>query len=142
MNCVSNDVTLSVPVCGGKTGAQLGTKLCLLGSPHLYPQIQPQSVGGDLKNVPHIERSWLRWFGHLKRIFPCLAPCEDLSGTPYWMENYNSQLAWEWLGILQEVLECVVRARESWTGSLEVKGKMNRKQVQLGTNGINVGASS
>ena len=72
----------------------------------------------------HIERSQLRWLGHLFRMPPGRLPREVFLACPAgrrprgrprtrW-SDYVAQLAWERLGILPEVLEEVSGEREVW----------------------------
>ena len=70
----------------------------------------------------HIERSQLRWLGHLYQMPPGRLPWEVFLACPAgrrprgrprtrW-SDYVTQLAWECLGILPEELEEVSRERE------------------------------
>ena len=72
----------------------------------------------------HIERSQLRWLGHLFRMPPGRLPREVFLACPAgrrprgrprtrW-SDYVAQLAWERLGILPEELEEVSGEREVW----------------------------
>ena len=76
----------------------------------------------------HIERSQLRWLGHLFRMPPGRLPREVFLACPAgrrprgrprtrW-SDYVTQLAWERLGILLEELEEVSREREVWVSLL------------------------
>ncbi|KAI3356330.1 hypothetical protein L3Q82_017556, partial [Scortum barcoo] len=80
----------------------------------------------------HIERSQLRWLGHLFRMPPgrlprevfqaCVPPREEApSGRPRtrW-RDYVSRLAWERLGIPPEELEEVSGVREVWASLLRL----------------------
>ncbi|KAJ8012499.1 hypothetical protein DPEC_G00043460 [Dallia pectoralis] len=77
-----------------------------------------------------IERSQLRWFGHLVRMPPGRLPREVLQARPAgrrprgrprtrW-RDYISTLAWECLGIPQSELANVAREREAWGPLLEL----------------------
>ncbi|KAK5873269.1 hypothetical protein PBY51_018325 [Eleginops maclovinus] len=72
----------------------------------------------------HVERSQLRWFGHLVRMPPGRLPREVFQARPAgkrprvrprtrW-RDYISSLAWEHLGIPQSELVDVAREREVW----------------------------
>ena len=76
----------------------------------------------------HIERSQLRWFGHLFRMPPGSLRREVLLACPIgrrprgrprtrW-SDYVTWLAWERLGILPEELEEVSGEREVWVSLL------------------------
>uniref|UniRef100_A0A671X7J4 Reverse transcriptase domain-containing protein n=1 Tax=Sparus aurata TaxID=8175 RepID=A0A671X7J4_SPAAU len=76
----------------------------------------------------HIERSQLRWLGHLFRMPPGRLPREVFLACPAgkrprgrprtrWCD-YITQLAWERLGILPEELEAVSGEREVWVSLL------------------------
>ena len=78
----------------------------------------------------HLERSQLRWFGHLVRMPPERLPREVLAACPLgkrprgrprtrW-RDYISSLAWERLGIPQEEVANVAREREVWSSQLEL----------------------
>jgi len=75
-----------------------------------------------------VERSQLRWFGHLIRTPPGRLPLEVFQAPPTgrrprgrprtrW-RDYISQLAWERLGIPQNELENVAGEREVWVPGL------------------------
>lgn len=75
-----------------------------------------------------VERSQLRWFGHLIRMPPGRLPLEVFRARPTgrrprgrprarW-RDYISLLAWERLGIPQEELECVAGERDAWNTRL------------------------
>ncbi|KAF7652554.1 hypothetical protein LDENG_00095270 [Lucifuga dentata] len=77
-----------------------------------------------------IERSQLRWFGHLIRMPPGRFPREVFQARPTgkrsrgrprtrW-RNYISRLAWEHLGVPQEELEGLAGDREVRTGLLSL----------------------
>ncbi|KAJ8011838.1 hypothetical protein DPEC_G00062440 [Dallia pectoralis] len=77
-----------------------------------------------------IERSQLRWFGHLVRMPPGRLPREVFQARPAgrrprgrprtrW-RDYISTLAWERLGIPQSELANVAREREVWGPLLEL----------------------
>ena len=71
----------------------------------------------------HLERSQLRWFGHLVRMPPSgflgrssmYVPLEETR----W-KDYISKLAWERLGILPEGVEEVAQDKEIWKSQLEL----------------------
>ena len=76
----------------------------------------------------HIERSQLRWLGHLYRMPPGRLPREVFLACPtvrrprgrpwtHW-SDYVSQLAWEHFGILLEELEEVSGERGIWASLL------------------------
>ena len=76
----------------------------------------------------HIERSQLRWLGHLYRMPPGRLPREVFLACPTgrrprgrprtrW-SDYVTRLAWERLGILPEELEEVSGEREVWVSLL------------------------
>uniref|UniRef100_A0A671UNG7 Reverse transcriptase domain-containing protein n=2 Tax=Sparus aurata TaxID=8175 RepID=A0A671UNG7_SPAAU len=76
----------------------------------------------------HIERSQLRWLGHLFRMPPGRLPREVFLACPSgrrprgrprtrWCD-YVAQLAWERLGVLPEELEAVSGEREVWVSLL------------------------
>ena len=78
----------------------------------------------------HLERSQLRWFGHLVRMPPERLPREVLAACPLgkrprgrprtrW-RDYISSLAWDRLGIPQEEVANVAREREVWSSQLEL----------------------
>ena len=78
----------------------------------------------------HIERSQLRWFGHLARMPPGRLPGEVFRACPTgrrprgrprtrW-RDYISRLAWERLGILPEELVEAAEGREVWTSQLKL----------------------
>uniref|UniRef100_A0A3B5Q4K1 Reverse transcriptase domain-containing protein n=1 Tax=Xiphophorus maculatus TaxID=8083 RepID=A0A3B5Q4K1_XIPMA len=78
----------------------------------------------------HIERSQLRWLGHLVRMPPGRLPGEVLRARPTgrrprgrprtrW-RDYVSLLAWERLGIPPEELEEVAGEREVWASLLKL----------------------
>jgi len=71
-----------------------------------------------------VERSQLRWFGHLIRMPSGRLPLEVFRARPtgrrprgrprtHW-RDYISRLAWERLGIPQEELESVAGEKEAW----------------------------
>ena len=75
-----------------------------------------------------VERSQLRWFGHLIRMPPGRLPLEVFQARPTgrrprgrprtrW-RDYISRLAWERLGVPQNELESVAGEREAWVGLL------------------------
>jgi len=75
-----------------------------------------------------VERSQLRWFGHLILMPPGRLPLEVFQSRPtgrrsrgrlrtHW-RDYISQLAWECLGIPQNELESVAAEREVWVSLL------------------------
>ena len=77
-----------------------------------------------------VERSQLRWFGHLVRMPPGRLPREVFQARPAgrrprgrprtrW-RDYISNLAWERLGIPQSELVNVAREREVWGPLLEL----------------------
>ena len=77
-----------------------------------------------------IERSQLRWFGHLTRMPPGRLPLEVFRARPTgrrprgrprtrW-RDYISLLAWERLGIPQEELESVAGEKEAWRALLDL----------------------
>ena len=77
-----------------------------------------------------VERSQLRWFGHLVRMPPGRLPREVFQARPAgrrprgrprtrW-RDYISTLAWEGLGIPQSELANVAREREVWGPLLEL----------------------
>ena len=77
-----------------------------------------------------IERSQLRWFGHLTRMPPGRLPLEVFRARPTgkrprgrprtrW-RDYISLLAWEGLGIPQEELESVAGEKEAWRALLNL----------------------
>ena len=76
-----------------------------------------------------VERSQMRWLGHLVRMPPGRLPGELFRARPTgrrprgrprtrW-RDYVSRLAWERLGILQEELDEVAGEREIWASLLE-----------------------
>ena len=78
----------------------------------------------------HIERSPLKWFGHLTRMPPGRLPLEVFRARPTgrrprgrprnrW-RDYISLLAWERLGIPQEELESVAGEKEAWRALLDL----------------------
>ena len=78
----------------------------------------------------HLERSQLRWFGHLVRMPPERLPREVLEACPTgkrprgrprarW-KDYILTLARERLGILQDEVADVAREREVWSSLLEL----------------------
>ena len=78
----------------------------------------------------HIERSQLRWLGHLYRMPPGRLPREVFQACPTgrrprgrprtrW-RDYVSRLAWERLGIPPEELEEVSGVREVWASLLRL----------------------
>ncbi|KAF7657607.1 hypothetical protein LDENG_00024740 [Lucifuga dentata] len=77
-----------------------------------------------------IERSQLRWFGHLIRMPPGRLPREVFQAHPTgkrprgrprtrW-RDYISRLAWERLGVPQKELEGLAGDREVWAGLLSL----------------------
>ena len=77
-----------------------------------------------------VERSQLRWFGHLTRMPPGRLPLEVFRARPTgrrprgrprtrW-RDYISLLAWEHLGIPQEELESVAGEKEAWRALLDL----------------------
>ncbi|XP_051789808.1 uncharacterized protein LOC127529636 [Erpetoichthys calabaricus] len=77
-----------------------------------------------------IERSQMRWLGHLIRMPPGRLPGEVFRARPtgrrpwgrprtHW-RDYVSRLAWERLGILPEELEEVAGEREVWASLLKL----------------------
>ena len=77
-----------------------------------------------------IERSQMRWLGHLVRMPPGRLPGEVFRARPTgrrprgrprtrW-RDYVSRLAWERLGILPEELDKVAREREVWASLLKL----------------------
>ncbi|XP_061762964.1 retrovirus-related Pol polyprotein from type-2 retrotransposable element R2DM isoform X1 [Nerophis ophidion] len=87
----------------------------------------------ELKVKPlllHVERSQMRWFGHLVRMPPERLPREVFRARPTgrrprgrprtrW-EDYVSRLAWERLGIPREELDEVTGEREVWASLLRL----------------------
>ncbi len=77
-----------------------------------------------------IERSQLRWFGHLARMPPGCLPREMLQVRPAgrrpWgslksrWRDYISALAWEYVGIPQSELADVASEREVWGTQLKL----------------------
>ena len=78
----------------------------------------------------HLERSQLRWFGHLVQMPPECLPREVLDACPTgkrprgrprarW-RDYISTLARERLGIPQDEVVDVAREREEWSSRLEL----------------------
>ena len=78
----------------------------------------------------HLERSQLRWFGHLVWMPPERLPRKVLDARPTgrrprgrpktrW-KDYISRLAWERLGILPEGVEEVAQDKEIWRSQLEL----------------------
>jgi len=71
-----------------------------------------------------VERSQLRWFGHLIKMPPERRPLEVFRAHPTWRRprgrprthwrDYISRLAWERLGISQEEVESVAVEKEAW----------------------------
>ena len=77
-----------------------------------------------------VERSQLRWFGHLTRMPPGRLPLEVFRARPTgrrprgrprtsW-RDYISLLAWKRLGIPQEELESVAGEKEAWRALLDL----------------------
>ncbi|XP_071059967.1 anamorsin isoform X1 [Pseudochaenichthys georgianus] len=68
-----------------------------------------------------VERSQLRWFGHLVRMPPGCLPREVFQARPRtrW-RDYISSLAWERLGIPQSELVDVAREKKVWGSLLEL----------------------
>ncbi|XP_065817852.1 uncharacterized protein [Labrus bergylta] len=91
----------------------------------LRDRVRSSDIQGELGVEPlllRIERSQLRWFGHLLRMPPGRLPLEVFQARPTgrrprgilrlrW-RDYISRLAWERLGIPQEELENVAGERE------------------------------
>ncbi|KAK9541149.1 hypothetical protein VZT92_001216 [Zoarces viviparus] len=97
----------------------------------LRDRVRSSVIRGELGVEPlllRVERSQLRWFGHLIRMPPGRLPLEVFQarstgkrprGRPRtrW-RDYISQLAWEHLGIPQNELEHVAGEREVWVSLL------------------------
>ncbi|XP_054656606.1 uncharacterized protein LOC129194983 [Dunckerocampus dactyliophorus] len=96
----------------------------------LRDRVRSSVIREELRVEPlllHIERSQLRWLGHLVRMPPGRLPGEVFRACPAGRRprgrprrDYVSQLAWERLGVLTVELEEVVRDREVWASLLRL----------------------
>ncbi|KAK5851386.1 hypothetical protein PBY51_002187 [Eleginops maclovinus] len=84
-----------------------------------------EGLGGE-PLLLRVERSQLRWFGHLVRMPPGRLPREVSQARPAgkrpWTRwrDYISSLAWGRLGILQSELVDLARERNLWGSLLEL----------------------
>ncbi|XP_061894160.1 solute carrier family 25 member 55a isoform X1 [Entelurus aequoreus] len=99
----------------------------------LRDRVRSSAIRGELKVktlLLHMERSQMRWFGHLVRRPPERLPREVFRARPTgrrprgrprtrW-EDYVSRLAWERLGIPWEELDEVAGEREVWASLLRL----------------------
>ena len=99
----------------------------------LRDRVRSSVIRERLKVEPlllRIERSQLRWFGHLVRMPPGRLPGEVFWACPTgrrprgrprtrW-RDYISRLAWERLGVLPEELVEVAEGREVWASLLKL----------------------
>jgi len=101
--------------------------LCRVAGLSLRDRVRSSDIQRELGVEPlllRIERSQLRWFGHLIRMPPGRLPLEVFRARPTgrsprgrprtrW-RDYISLLAWEHLGIPQVELESVAGEKEAW----------------------------
>ncbi|XP_061753818.1 retrovirus-related Pol polyprotein from type-2 retrotransposable element R2DM isoform X2 [Nerophis ophidion] len=99
----------------------------------LRDRVRSSAIREELKVKPlllHIERTQMRWLGHLVRMPPERLPREVFMARPpgrrppgrprtRWEENV-SRLAWERLGIPREELDEVAGEREVWASLLRL----------------------
>ena len=99
----------------------------------LRDRVRSSAIREELRVEPlllHIERSQLRWLGHLIRMPPGRLPGEVFRACPTgrrprgrprtrW-RDYVSQLAWERLGIPRDELDEVAGEREVWASLLKM----------------------
>ena len=99
----------------------------------LRDRVRSSAIREGLRVEPlllHIERSQLRWFGHLTRMPPGRLPGKVFRACPAgrrprgrprtrW-RDYISRLAWERLGVPPDKLEEVAGEREVWASLLRL----------------------
>ncbi|KAK5851497.1 hypothetical protein PBY51_023044 [Eleginops maclovinus] len=105
--------------------------LCRVSGISLRDKVRSSVIREGLGVEPlflRVERSQLRWFGHLVRMPPGRLPREVFQARPAgkrgrprtrW-RGYISLLAWERLGIPQSELVDVARERKVWGSLLEL----------------------
>ncbi|KAK5925540.1 hypothetical protein CgunFtcFv8_018055 [Champsocephalus gunnari] len=107
--------------------------LCRVAGVSLRDKVRSSVIREGLGVEPlllRVERSQLRWFGHLVRMPPGRLPREVFQAHPAgrrprgrprtrW-RDYISSLAWERLGIPQSELVDVAREKKVWGSLLEL----------------------
>ncbi len=98
--------------------------LCRAAGLSLRDRVTSSNMWEDLRVeslLLHVQRSQLRWFGHLVRMPPWMSPWGGVSGRlgSRW-RDYTSRLAWESFGIPLEELVEVAGERSVWVSLLRL----------------------